>query len=201
MRRGLAPRLIVHISKENITIMGDPQQPTERQMTQQEIDQGAISLDLPDSVKIFIGNAIIKFSHMEVVVTELIWELAGLTFEDGRAITKNMQTKGKFQLARELCDSYNVLFPSPSFSDKTFWNAINDIIDERNIVAHSLWAIHENNVPICLSMKTKTTIKNHIYVEVFPLDRINLIATRSTEIAYALSIALSNVRQKRPTRP
>jgi hypothetical protein len=62
-------------------------------------DTSRLSKEIPNDVKIAIANAIMAFAEMEVSAETVIWDLTGLSIDDGKLLTR-MDSKDKLELAK-----------------------------------------------------------------------------------------------------
>jgi hypothetical protein len=59
-------------------------------------DASRITKGVPDKIKIAMADAIMAFSDMEMSAEQFIWDLLGLSPDDGKLVTR-IDTKDKIQ--------------------------------------------------------------------------------------------------------
>lgn len=57
-------------------------------------DASRIAKGVPDQIKIAMASAIMAFSDMEMSAEQFIWDVFGLSVDDGKLVTQ-IDTKGK----------------------------------------------------------------------------------------------------------
>ena len=62
-------------------------------------DAKRISKGVPDKIKLAMADAIMAFSDMEMSAEQFIWDLLGLSPDDGKLVTR-IDTKDKIELAK-----------------------------------------------------------------------------------------------------
>jgi hypothetical protein len=58
-----------------------------------DADPSRFSDNIPDTIKIAIANSIIAYSAMENSTERLIWDVAGLSYDDGELLTRSRLNK------------------------------------------------------------------------------------------------------------
>jgi hypothetical protein len=102
------------------------------------VDTSRLSKGVRDDVKVAIANGILAFSDMEVATETFIWALIGISVDDGRLLTR-MDANQKFEIAKALSERYGVLAPAQPPGKITMWNAMREMAEARNKIAHGLW--------------------------------------------------------------
>lgn len=166
--------------------------------------------DIEPSTECLIGKVSVAWAKLEASLHDLIWELAGLSLEDGRAITGKQDAVHLIVMLNVLGNRHipdNLLMPDGS----TFLHKFLDVLDyiehrrrERNFILHGSWG-QLDGIPIASSLREKSQNESEFAAETFPHPRLNAIArnidqckrfvVRTREIVVAL-------REKRqPPRP
>ena len=67
-----------------------------------------------------MADAIMAFSDMEMSAEQFIWDLLGLSPDDGRLVTR-IETKDKIELAKKLSQRYRLpLHPNEQTTARTY---------------------------------------------------------------------------------
>ncbi|MFG1465779.1 hypothetical protein V5F77_23115 [Xanthobacter sp. DSM 24535] len=83
-----------------------------RKVIQQNLSDGArISEGVPDAIKLAMADALMVFSEMEMSAEHFIWDVLGLSADDGKLVTQ-IETKEKIELAKKLSHRYGLPLPS-----------------------------------------------------------------------------------------
>jgi hypothetical protein len=131
-----------------------------------------------------IGRVIIEWSKLEAVLMDVLWQLTGLTFEDGRLLTERMDPARLIILLRTLASRK---MKEPLLQE--FINALataDELRDDRNFIVHGSWGtLDPEGVPVALSLRAKSE-PGEIVSEGFPHSRmraiINAIARTKREV-------------------
>jgi hypothetical protein len=70
-------------------------------------DTSRLSKKIPAAVKIAIANVIMAFAEMEVSAETVIWDLTGLSPDDGKLLTR-MDSKDKLELTKKFSERYGL---------------------------------------------------------------------------------------------
>ena len=120
------------------------------------------------------------FAEMELSAETLIWDLTGISWDDGKLLTR-MDARPKFELARTLCARYGV---APSKNDveiNGFWKQITRLRDERNKIVHAAWMMFQDKLPLAASYRLPAKL-GRATGEGFPIPRLQNIARECREI-------------------
>jgi hypothetical protein len=83
----------------------------ERTIVQQNLSDGSrISEGVRDTIKLAVASAIMAFSEMEMSAEHFIWDVLGLSVDDGKLVTQ-IDTKEKIELSKK---TIRALRPTPS---------------------------------------------------------------------------------------
>jgi hypothetical protein len=155
-----------------------------------------LSKEIPDPVKIAIAEAVMAFSEMEVSAEAVIWELTGLTMDDGKLVTQNVN---KMQLARRLSERYGIpIHPHPQ-TTADIWAVADHLTAARNKIAHGIWNMIDGTMPLAVSFRIQTT-PGRVSGEHFPIERLHLIAENCRKIKQRLDGIIEHVRSL-PMKP
>jgi hypothetical protein len=102
-----------------------------------------------------IGRAIVEWSRLENTLDDLIWTLAGLTFEDGRVLTARTDAKTKIGMLQVLAPRY---LTDPSLAKVEEALVLADSLrDDRNFIMHGSWGtIVPMNEATALSLRASS---------------------------------------------
>jgi hypothetical protein len=137
-------------------------------------DPSRITKGVPDEIKIAVASAIMAFSDMEMSAEQFIWDVLGLSIDDGKLVTQ-IDTKEKIELAKKLSERYRLpLHPSAQATAEA-WPAIRNAIEARNKMAHGAWVMIDE-VPVVVSYRIPCEL-GQVNSEHFPLDRIEAVTS------------------------
>jgi hypothetical protein len=146
--------------------------------------EGKLSAGVPDNVKVAIATAIMSYSNMESSLEWFIWDITGLTYDDGRLLTK-VDTSDKISIAKALAGRYQIQSPVYGPDKKSLWTLMNELASIRNLIAHGVWGMHALTVPVASSFRLKGE-ENRVVSEGFSLERLEAIARRCDNAKVAL---------------
>jgi hypothetical protein len=126
--------------------------PTAPEAAPIRLARSQVTHGVPDTVKILIADAVLDFAAMEAAVEVFIWEMTGLSFDDGRMLVRS-DAKAKFELAKRLSEKYGVLAPVVNRGETTMRRAMVDLAEPRNKIVHSVWVMVDLKTPAAVSYK------------------------------------------------
>ena len=137
-------------------------------------DPVRITKGVPDQIKIAMASAIMAFSDMEMSAEQFIWDVLGLSIDDGKLVTQ-IDTKEKIELAKKLSERYRLpLHPSAQTTSEA-WPAIRSTIEARNKMAHGVWVMIDE-APVVVSYRIPIEL-GRVNSEHFPLERIEAVTS------------------------
>jgi hypothetical protein len=136
-------------------------------------DAMRISKGVPDKIKLAMADAIMAFSDMEMSAEQFIWDLLGLSPDDGKLVTR-IDTKDKIELAKKFSERYRLPLHPNEQTTADAWTAIRNAIEARNKMAHGVWMTIDTTTPIVVSYRIPIEL-GRINSEHFPLDRIEAV--------------------------
>jgi len=99
-----------------------------------------------------MADAIMAFSDMEMSAEQFVWDLLGLSPDDGKLVAR-IETKDKIELAKKFSERYRLpLHPNEQTSAEA-WTAIRNAIEARNKMAHGVWMTIDLTTPIVVSYR------------------------------------------------
>lgn len=120
-----------------------------------------------------IGRVLIEWTKLEGCLADILWQLTGLTFEDGRLFTERMDPARLIVLLKTLATRK---MDGPLLQD--FINALaaaDELRDDRNFIVHGSWGMLDpEGVPVALSLRAKSN-PGEIVSEGFPHQRMRAI--------------------------
>lgn len=150
-------------------------------VVQQDLpDDADISEEIPNEIKVAIASAVLAFSEMEMSAEHFIWDILGLSTDDGKLLTQ-IDTKEKFDKAKKLSERYELPIHANEKTAKEVWASVKLIVEARNKIAHGVWRMIDKTRPIVISYRIPIET-GRINSEEFPLDRIKAIAVTSMKI-------------------
>lgn len=162
-------------------------------------DLSRISFVIPDEIKIAFASAMMAFTAMEQSAEHLVWDLVGISYDDGRLLTR-MDTKERFELLKVLMKRYNLpAHPNPKTTTE-MWTAVRHLIEARNRMAHGAWHMLDQQTPIAVSTRLPTEL-GRVTGESFTLSRLNAIERQCLRVKRQLDDAAVRLSSSPPTRP
>ena len=137
-------------------------------------DMSRVSRELPNEVKIAIADVVIAFSFMDSAAEQFIWQLCGLSFEDGRMLT-TMDAKPKFNVLKQMVKRHKLTLTNPGLP-ATFWDTLDNLRDYRNQIAHGQWAMVDGSIPVTASFRIIDKQSGAIIADAFSIERLEAIA-------------------------
>jgi hypothetical protein len=121
--------------------------------------EGKLSPGVPDSVKAAVAGAIMAYSLMETFLEFFIWDVTGLSYDDGRLLTK-IDASEKIAIAKALAKRYAIKTPvygknAKGKDAKSVWRVMNELAQIRNLMAHGVWGMHALTTPVASSFRLK----------------------------------------------
>lgn len=136
-------------------------------------DAKRLSKGVPDKIKLAMADAIMAFSDMEMSAEQFIWDLLGLSPDDGKLVTR-IDTKDKMELAKKFSERYRLPLHPNEQTTADAWTGIRKAIEARNKMAHGVWMTIDLTKPIVVSYRIPIEL-GRINSEHFPLDRIEAV--------------------------
>jgi hypothetical protein len=142
-----------------------------------------------------IGRVIVEWSRMENTLDDLIWTLAGLTFEDGRVLTSRTDAKTKIAMLMVLAPRH---LTDPTLAKVEEALVLADSLrDDRNFIMHGSWGtIQPLNEATALSLRA-ASLPGEVTSESFTRYRMLEILSRINEAKQTFL----NVLNTHPTSP
>jgi hypothetical protein len=180
-----------------------------------EMGPHEMSVGVPDNVKIAIAATILAYSAMEASLEAFIWDITGLSYDDGKLLTR-VEASEKILIAKTLAERYGVPTPKVPQNTPTMWRVMHDLSEVRNKIAHGVWGMHRLETPMASSFRMKGDL-DRVISESFSIprleaitrqcDRVKGVLDRMCQIAQALRQKLveqflkeSTKTRKRPSR-
>lgn len=127
-----------------------------------------------------IGRAIIEFSRLDQLLSELIWHILKLEMKDGRLITTRMPPENKIAMLQTLVPRHCDNFQSRAILGALAYVEL--IREDRNFIAHGLWGtLRPDNVMMVASVRVKSDPEN-IVCEAFPPERMRAIISGTSQV-------------------
>lgn len=139
-----------------------------------EADVHEMSVGVPDNVKVAIAAAILAYSAMEASLEAFIWDMVGLSYDDGKLLTR-IEASEKILIAKTLAERYGVPVPNVPKNTPTMWRVMQDLSELRNKIAHGIWGMYRLQTPMAASFRMKGD-PDRVISESFPIPRLEAIA-------------------------
>ena len=153
----------------------------ERTIVQQNLSDGSrITEGVPDTIKLAVASAIMAFSEMEMSAEHFIWDVLGLSGDDGKLVTQ-IDTKDKIELSKKLSERYGLPLHPNARTTAEAWSTIRSAIEARNKMAHGVWRMIDGTIPLVVSYRIPIEL-GRINSEHFPLDRIEAVASTCLKV-------------------
>lgn len=149
-----------------------------------EMGPHEMSQGVPDSVKIAIASAILAYSLMEATLEAFIWDITGLSYDDGKLLTK-VEASEKIQIAKSLAERYGIPTPNVPQNTPTIWRVMQDLGEVRNKIAHGVWGMHRLKTPMASSFRMKGD-PDQVISESFPIERLEAITRQCDRVKRVL---------------
>jgi hypothetical protein len=170
-------------------------------ITRRMTPDSTLSREIPDSIKIAIADVIMRFSEMENAAETVIWDLVGVSDDDGKLLTQ-LDSKDKLELCKKFTERYGMPIHSDIDIASHAWMTIRQSIEARNKIAHGLWyMLHEGSesVPVAVSYRIPAEL-GRVTGEQFPIDRLVLIGENCEKNRDLLNALLRRIAE-RPSKP
>jgi len=132
------------------------------------------TFELPDKLKIAIADSIVVFSRMETILLETVWILEESNLEEKRELTRDFVTKNFKKLKK-------VVKRLPGVETDKIWPTLENLADERNLIAHGFWAVGENDRPTVLSHRFLES-EDYVTAEFFDYTRFEYFLKRAEHL-------------------
>jgi len=117
---------------------------------------------------------VIEWSKLEACLADVLWQITGLSFEDGRLLTERMDSSRLILLLRVLAarkmegEAMQALIDALQTAD--------ELRGDRNFIVHGNWGtLDPGGIPVALSLREKSE-PGEIVSEGFPHERVRAIA-------------------------
>jgi ribosomal protein S25 len=164
-----------------------------------DIVSSRLSDDIPDAIKIAIADAVMAYALMEGTAERLIWDITGLSYDDGRLLTRT-DSSDKFEVLKTLTENYGLIIHYSKETRIEMWAAIKQLMPIRNLLVHGIWAMLDHQIPVTISRRFKTTTGN-VLGEAFPLERLQSMARQCYRVKKSFDGLSERVRASPPIRP
>jgi hypothetical protein len=162
-------------------------------------DAKRISKKIPATIKTAIASAIMAFSEMESSAETIIWDLSGVSMDDGILLTKNLDAKEKLELTKKFSERYGIPIHADPDITANIWAAIRQEVEKRNKIAHGMWVMIDKKIPLAVSYRIPTGL-GRVMGEEFPKQRLKLMADNCWKIKRIFDRMVRHIASL-PTRP
>jgi hypothetical protein len=162
-------------------------------------DAKRISKKIPAAIKTAIASAIMAFSEMEGSAETIIWDLSGVSMDDGILLTANLDAKEKLELTKKFSERYGIPIHANPEITANIWAAIRLEVEKRNKIAHGMWVMIDKKIPLAVSYRIKTGL-GRVMGEEFPKERLKLMAVNCWKIKRIFDRMAQHIASL-PTRP
>jgi hypothetical protein len=134
---------------------------------------------------------------MEEAAERLIWDVSGLSYDDGRLLTRS--GGDKFGILRSLIESHGLIIYRSRQTTVSMWTAIKDLTKVRNLIVHGIWAILDGSIAISISNRLSS---DHGLVEGegFSLDRLQAFVRQCVKVRATLQEVAGRVGASAPKK-
>ena len=161
---------------------------------------GRLTPSVPDHFKVAIAAAILAYSNMDMQLEDFIWDVLGLTSDDGRLLTQ-IDISQKIIIARALAKRHGIASLVFGKDHKTLWSVIRELGPIRNLMVHGIWGMHDLAVPIVSSFRLKEEGEvDRVISETFPAVRLDAFLRQCERVKVcleAMCVAAQALQQKR----
>jgi hypothetical protein len=124
-----------------------------------------------------IGRVVSRWAKLENAMNDLILNIIGAKFEDGRLLIERLDATRLIAILRVLGERYLSEDDEPSSRSKflDILDKIDHLRDDRNNITHGTWG-EIDLVPVVMSLRAKNDDPTNITGETYPRQRMNQIA-------------------------
>jgi hypothetical protein len=161
-----------------------------------DADPSRFSDNIPDTIKIAIANSIIAYSAMENSTERLIWDVAGLSYDDGELLTRSRLNK--FETLKQLLEQHGIVVHYTRQITISVWEDLRQLVPIRNLIVHGVWAMLDNAMPLSISNRPSSDT-GYVFGEPFYLERLQAVERqcfRVKKVLDGLSERLQRQRHK-----
>ena len=168
------------------------------QKTVVETDSTHLFDVMPNDVKIAFAEMVMAYSMMELTIEGLIWDITGVSYDDGKLIVRG-DLSGKVDLLKKPIERYGLIIDYNRVLIEEMWSAIKDLIPVRNLAVHGIWAMLDGKFPVVISYRLQS-ILGHVDGERFDVDRLNAMTQQCKNVKKFLDPFRDRVRASPPIR-
>ena len=163
-----------------------------------DADASRLSDNIPNEIKIAIANSVITYSAMENAAERLIWDVAGLSYDDGKLLTRN--GGNKFEILKQLLEQHGIVVHYSRPITLSMWEAIRELVPVRNRIVHGVWAMLDNATPLSFSFKFPSDT-GHVLGEPFNLERLEAVGRQCIKVKNVLEGLSERLHPAAPPSP
>jgi hypothetical protein len=164
-----------------------------------DIDASRLSPDIPVNVKIAIADSIMAYATMEGAAERLIWEVTGLSYDDGKLLTR-IDASNKFDILRKAIEQHGLIVFRNRRTTLDMWAAIKQLMPARNLIVHGVWAMLDKSIPITVSYRLPSD-HGRVEGESFQLERLEAIVAQCLRVKKSFDNLSERVLALRATLP
>jgi hypothetical protein len=160
-------------------------------------DLSRVSFTIADPIKIGIADAIVAFAAMEQSAEMLIWELTGVSIDDGRLLTR-MDARPKLELCRTLSERYGMYPHRNPQSNTEFWVLVTTLTSARNKIVHGVWGTLDGSTPFAASYRPPSDLGT-VEADAFPIERLKTFGNGARQVKRYFD-AMTQMRRTSPAK-
>jgi hypothetical protein len=134
-----------------------------------DIDESQLSSTIPDAIKLAIADAVIAYAAMEDTAERLIWDVSGLSYDDGRLLTRS--GGDKFEILRKMIEGHGLIVHLTRQTTVDMWVATKQLTVVRNLIVHGVWAMLDATIAVSISHRLRSDY-GRVEGEAFSLERL-----------------------------
>jgi hypothetical protein len=143
-------------------------------------DHTSLTSNISNDVKIAFAEMVMTYSAMEMTIEHIIWDITGLSYDDGKLFTQ-IDISKKVDLLQKLIERYGLIIHYDRKTVKEMWQGIRSLMPVRNLAVHGIWAMFDNKFPIVASYRLNSTL-GHIDAQPFDVDRLKAMANQAQNV-------------------
>jgi hypothetical protein len=143
-------------------------------------------LELPDSLKIAIADAITLYSRIESCCIEIIWELEQPDLERKKEIARNWGEQN-FKLLKKAVKQI------PDIETDAIWPALKALGKERNLIGHGVWLWTNEDRPLVVWHSKFLDEVDWVGAEYFDWTRFDFFMARAVPLMSLLAFEAASV--------
>jgi hypothetical protein len=163
-----------------------------KKVTTIDIKESQLSSNIPDEIKLAIADSVIAYAAMENAAERLIWDISGLSYDDGRLLTRS--GGDKLEILRKLIEGHGLIVYRSRQTTIDMWVAIKELTAVRNLIVHGVWAMLDSAIVVSISNRLRSDY-GQVEGEPFSLGRLQAFVRQCFKVNATLQAVADRVRR------